>query len=483
MGAFWAAGGTNGLGPKVLSESEAGPRYPAAMNTGFSRLLGRLGLNRPELRAWVAYDWANSAMATVIITAIFPIFFLEVAADGWGDGKGEQAFSLTTTLALATVAMLAPILGPIADVRGWSKRLLGAFLVVGILSTGGMFFVGYGDARLALILFYLANVGAAGSFVFYDSLLPHVARPDEVDRVSTTGYSAGYLGGGLLLLLALIWISNPGWFGLPSGESLTPREETLPTRLAFLAVAIWWAVFSLPLFYNVPEPPPTRTSDEGPGESTLTIAVRRLKKTLGEIRQSPDALWMMIAFLLYNDGIQTILRLATILGAARDFEAKTMIRSILLVQFVGIPFAILFSKLSARVGIKRAIFTGIFSYIGIVLAAVYMNSELHFLGLAVGVGMVMGGTQALSRSLFATLIPHQKSSEFFALFGVFEKFAGIFGPLLFTLVLGLLPAGRENLAAFSVLPFFLVGALAFSKVDVKRGRARARAQELELSRA
>ena len=450
------------------------------MSTEPSRLLERFGLHRPELRAWAAYDWANSAMVTTIVTAVFPIYFHAVAAAGWESKQALQAYSLTTTLALGTVAIAAPLLGPVADVRGWRKRLLSVFLILGILSTAGMFFVGHGDASLALVLFFLANVGAAGSFVFYDALLPHLASSEEVDRVSTSAYALGYLGGGILLAVNLLWIQHPDWFGLPHGEGITPSQATLPTRLAFLSVAVWWAVFSIPLLYNVPEPPAMHKPDETPGASTFKIAVGRLKETLTELRESRDAFWMMLAFLLYNDGIQTIIRMATYLGTLKEFDKGTLITSILLVQFVGIPFALLFGKLADWIGVRRAIYIGVFSYVGITLAAIFMNTALHFFGLAIGVGMVMGGTQALSRSLFATLIPRHKSSEFFALFGVLEKFAGILGPAIFTMVVGFLPKGKESLAAFGILPFFLLGALVLSKVNIQRGRARAREQELEV---
>ncbi len=452
-------------------------RPPSIASAPKRSILERVGLHRPELRAWAAYDWANSAMVTTIVTAVFPIYYTKVAASRWDQTDAIQAFTLTTTLALLTVAVIAPVLGPMADFRGWRKRLLSAFLALGVCATAGMFFIGHGDASLALALFYLANVGAAGSFVFYDSLLPHVASADEVDRVSTSGYALGYLGGGLLLALNLAWIQRPELFGLPSGDGLTPAQATLPTRMALLSVAVWWAIFSIPLLYNVPEPPRLLEPDERAGQSTLAVALRRLRETISELRQYRDAFLMLLAFLLYNDGIQTIIRMATYLGTLKEFDQGTLIGSVLLVQFVGIPFALLFGRLAAGIGVRRAIFTGIAVYLVITAVAVFMSSALHFLGLAVGVGMVMGGTQALSRSLFATLIPKHKSSEFFSLFGVLEKFAGILGPAMFTLLVGFMPKGKETYTALGILPFFLAGAWVLSKVDIERGRQVARDAE------
>ena len=441
--------------------------------------LERLGLHRHELRAWAAYDWANSAFVTTVVTAVFPIYYESVAAGGWAKDKALQVYALTTTLALLAIALVAPILGPIADFRAWRKRFLVAFLALGVVTTACMFFVGPGDAGLALSLFFLANVGAAGSFVFYDSLLPHVARPSEVDRLSTSAYALGYLGGGSLLALQLLVIERPELVGLASGAELSGAEATLPTRLVLLSVAVWWAVFSVPLLYNVPEPPRILETDELAGQPTLKVAVQRLRETFAELRQLRDAFLMMLAFLLYNDGIQTIIRMATFLGALKDFDRTVLIGSILLVQFVGIPFAILFGRLAARIGVRRAILTGIGAYVGITVFAVFMSSALHFLALAVAVGMVMGGTQALSRSLFSTLIPKHKSSEFFSLFGVLEKFAGILGPALFTVSVGLLPEDKAAWSALGIVPFFLGGAWILTRVDIERGRRAAVQAELD----
>jgi UMF1 family MFS transporter len=442
-----------------------------------ARLYARLGIETRPARAWALYDFANSAFITTVVAALFPIYFESVAAADLSEREATALFSWSTTLALVLTALLNPLLGPVADYLAWRKRFFAAFLALGVLATAGLFTVGEGDALRAALLFGLANIGAAGSFVFYDALLPHVAPPERIDRLSTTGYSLGYLGGGLLLALNLLWIQQPGWFGLPSGEGLDADAKTLPARLAFLSVAVWWALFSLPLLRRVPEPPRTLESDERAGQGGLQVALTRLRETFAELRQHRDAGLMLLAFLLYNDGISTIFRMAAWFGAQRGFESPLLIGSILLVQALGVPCALGFAGLARRLTAKTAILIGVLSYLGITLLAFWMSTETHFLMLAVAVGLVMGGTQALSRSLFASLIPKHKSGEYFALFGVLEKFAGIFGPLLFALTAGALPDGQQRFAVLTIAPFFLLGALVLWRVDVPRGQARARALE------
>lgn len=437
--------------------------------------LERLGLGRPEQRAWAMYDWANSAVLTTIITAVFPIYYYSVAGAGLGEGVATQRYGIATTVGLLITAVLGPVLGAMADYRAARKRMLGALMGVGVAATIAMFFIHHGDWLLGALLFVLVNIGVNGSFVFYDSLLPYVAREDELDRVSTAGYALGYLGGGLLLALNLAWILKPGWFGLPAGEGLTQAQSTLPTRLALASVGVWWLVFSIPLFRRVPEPPRRLEADESPGENPVRVAFQRLGETLGELRGYRQAFLMLLAFLFYNDGIQTIIRMATIYGAELGIDRTAMIGSILLVQFVGIPFAFLFGALAGRIGAKRAVFLGIAAYVGITIVGYFMQTAMHFLLLAVLVGMVQGGTQALSRSLFASMVPHHKSAEFFGFFSVFEKFAGIFGPALFTLTLML--SGSSRNAILSVIAFFAVGAALLAKVDVGAGQRAARAAD------
>jgi len=200
-------------------------------------LLDRLGLHRKELRAWAMYDWANSAMVTTIVTAVFPIYFSAVAGADLGTAQATYRLAIATTIALVIIAVLSPILGTLADQAGIKKRLLGGFMLIGVVAVGLMFFIERGEWLYAAVLFVVANIAVNGSFVFYDSFLPHIASREEMDRVSTAGYALGYVGGGILLALNLAWIQKPEWFGLPHGPDLTPAQQTLPTRLAFLSVA------------------------------------------------------------------------------------------------------------------------------------------------------------------------------------------------------------------------------------------------------
>lgn len=421
------------------------------------------------------YDWANSAVVTTIVAAVFPIYFASVAAADLPATEATFRFSIITTIGLAIVAVTAPILGAIADFTASRKRLVALFMALGVASVTGMFLIQRGDVGLASTLFILANIGVAGSFVFYDSLLPHVARADEVDRVSTSGYALGYLGGGILLALNLAWISAPGAFGLPAGPDVTPEQATLPARLAFLSVAVWWVLFSIPFFRGVPEPPRALEADESVGANPVRVAFTRLGETFRELREFRQAGVMLLAFLIYNDGIGTIIKMATVYGTEIGIEQNLMILAILVVQFVGIPFSFFFGSIAGRIGAKPAILGGLVVYGGITVLGFYMTTGTHFLILAGLVGMVQGGTQALSRSLFASMIPRHKSGEFFGFFAVFEKFAGILGPLTFSVAIAL--TGSSRLSILSIILFFIVGAVLLLTVDVDEGRRAARLAE------
>jgi len=421
------------------------------------------------------YDWANSAMYVVIVTAIFPTFFGSVAAEGLPAVEATFRFSLATTIGLTIIAALSPILGAIADHSAAKKRLLAAFLALGATAVAAMFLVQHGQWMLAALLFIVANIGVNGSFVFYDSLLPHVAAPEEMDRISTAGYALGYLGGGLFLLLCLAIILTPATFGLPSGPGLSSAEATLPTRLTFLLTALWWVAFSIPLFRRVPEPPGRVLDAEEARLGAVRAAFRRLGHTFRAMRGYREAFLLLVAFLIYNDGVGTIIRMAAIYGEEIGIGRTTMIAAIALVQFVGVPFAYLFGALAGRIGARPAIFLGLAAYVGISALGYFMRTDRDFILLAVLVGMVQGGVQALSRSLFASMVPKHLSGEFFGFFAVFEKFAGIIGPAAFSLAIVL--TGSSRVAVLSVVGFFLVGGALLARVDVAAGQRRARAEE------
>jgi UMF1 family MFS transporter len=426
-------------------------------------LLSRVGLDRPELRAWAMYDWANSAFWTTVIVAVFPPFFSDYAADGLSANAATARFAWSTTIAVTIVAILGPVLGAIADYRAVKKRMLGFFMVFGVIATLLMATIGRGNWVYAAVVFILANIGVAASQVFYDSLLPHIARPDELDRVSTAGFAVGFLGGGVLLLVNLAWILSPGTFGLP--------DTVAAIKLSFVSVAVWWLVFSIPLFRRVPEPPRVLDPDETGTESPVRVAVERLSKAFHELRGYRQAFLLLIAFLLYNDGIQTIIRMAAIYGAEIGIDRNAQIAAFVVVQFTGIPCSFLFGSAAHRIGPKSALYVALAVYIGISILGYFMTTTWQFFALAFLVGTVQGGSQALSRSLFARMIPKHKSSEYFGFFSVFEKFAGIAGPMLFAASVTLF--GNSRAAVLSVIIFFIAGALVLTRVNVAEGEAQA----------
>jgi UMF1 family MFS transporter len=436
---------------------------PQFLRAGFERI----GLGRPELRAWAFYDWANSAMATTIVAAVFPIYYYSVAGAGLSAGVATQRYALSTTIALVTIAVLAPFLGALADAAAAKKKLLALFAFLGAGAVAAMACIDSGEWVLASVLLVVANIGAAGSLVFYDALLPHVARAGEIDRVSTAGYALGYLGGGLLLALQLAWIQNPERFGLPAATAADPRAETLPVRLAFVSVAVWWVAFTIPLLRRVPEPPAAGVAAVSFGHAAAA-AWTRLAHTATALGRHRHALMLLIAFLVYNDGLQTIVKMASIYGTEIGIGRSALISAILLVQFVGIPCTIAFGVLASRVGPKPTLYITLAFYTGIAIFAYFMRTATHFFILAVAVGLVQGGCQALSRSLFASLIPRRRSSEFFGLFAVAEKFAGILGPALFATTIHLTGSSRK--AIISVVVFFVAGAWLLRHVDVDAGR-------------
>jgi UMF1 family MFS transporter len=259
---------------------------------------------------------------------------------------------------------------------------------------------------------------------------------------------------------------------LPSGENLDPAGASLPVRLAFVSVAVWWVAFSVPLLVRVREPAPLLEADERPRQNPARIARQRLGETFRELRKYRHAFLMLVAFLVYNDGIATIIKLSAVYGNDLGLRSEALILAIFIAQLVGIPFAFVFGSLAGRIGARRSILIGLVVYVGVSVYAYFLRSEAEFLALAVVVGMVQGGTQALSRSLFASLIPRHKSSEFFGFWSVLEKFAGVAGPALFAIVHGF--TGESRQAILAIIAFFVIGALLLTRVDVEAGRAAAR---------
>ena len=430
-------------------------------------MLRSLGLQRPELRGWALYDWANSAFATSVAVVILPLYFQQVAGADLPEGRALVYWGYINSLALLLIAAASPVLGAMADFMGAKKGFLGLFMGLGVAATAGLYFVGEGDWELAAFLFVAGTIGVTASLTFADSLLPHIAREEEVDQVSAAGYALGYVGGGLLLVVHAVMISRPQLFGL--------ADAGAASRVAFLTVAVWWVVFSVPLFRRVPEPPRRIERDETAGSNPVRIGFARLGETFREIRQYRDLSIYLVAYWFFIDGIHSIQALAAIYGADIGIDNSALISAIVVSQFVGIPCTFAFGTLAARIGARHGIYVGLVGYTGITVLAMFITTAWHFFVLAAGVGMLQGGTQALARSIYARMVPKAKSSEFFSFYSVFGKAAGILGPALFALVVSITDTGRIAIASLAV--FFIVGMLLLSRVDIERGGRVAREED------
>ena len=349
-------------------------------------------LHKRAIRAWTMYDWANSAFATTIMASILPNYFgMFIATEG-----SLSLWGYTVAIGSLIAAAISPILGSIADFRASKKVFMGFFVALGVVATALLFLVDQpGEWMLASILYILGTIGFAGSLVFYDALLPHVADPDEIDQVSARGYAMGYIGGGLLLLINVIMIFVGPRF-LPNMDNT--EAVKLMMRLSLASVAVWWALFSIPIFRHVKEP--VRKIE--PGEEKLnvvTVGFQRFFKALKGISKFRDLFLFLLAFFVYANGIGTIITMAVAFGTDLGFGSTVLIGTLLLVQFVAAPFAILFGKLSKKLGIKRSITISLLVYTLIAIIGFFMTKEWHFILLGLFVATVQGGSQALSRSL------------------------------------------------------------------------------------
>ncbi len=431
-------------------------------------ILRTLGLHRRELRSWAMYDWANSAFATTIMAAVLPIYYVQVAGSTLPSNVALSYWAYTAAIALFIIVVASPVLGAMADYLGAKKKFLAAFMALGVAATFGLSFVHTGDWALASILFILGNIGFTGSIIFYSSLLPHIASDEELDSVAAGGWAVGYVGGGLLLVINAAMIIRPDWFGL--------ADEGAATRAAFVSVAVWWALFSIPLFRDVAEPPRRIDAAEAAlGLSPVRIGFRRLAGTMREIGQYRQLVIFLTAFFFYSDGIGTIIKMAAAYGSQIGLGTAALIGALLVVQFVGVPFTFAFGALAGRIGPKRGIMLALVVYSGISVFGYFVTEAWHFWTLAIAVGMVQGGAQALSRGLFASMIPRTRSSQFFSFYSVFEKMAGILGPVVFGVASQITGTGRIGILA--VIVFFIAGIVLLNRVDIDEGRRVARAED------
>ncbi len=426
---------------------------------------------------WAMYDWANSAFATTVMAGFFPIFFKSYWSAGTDVNVSTAQLGFANSLASLFVAIMAPIVGAIADKGSYKKKLLILFAYLGVLMTAALFLVGKGEWVMAVIVYAIGVIGFSGANTFYDSLLPTVANEDQIDHVSGLGFGMGYLGGGLLFAINVLMTLKPALFGLAdAGEAV---------RWSFLSVAVWWGGFTLFTIAWVKEPQPEKTEKMS---AFIVSGFKQYLTTFKKIRHLQTVFLFLGAYWFYIDGVDTIIRMAIDYGMSIGFQSTDLIIALLITQFVGFPAAIYYSKLGKKWGVRRMIFFGILVYLVVTIWGVLMKEKYEFYVLAIVIGLVQGGIQALSRSYYSRLIPKNQAGEFYGFFNMLGKFAVIIGPVLIgtvgLVVKGtLLPlastpeqmdaitqiASRWGIGAVSLL--FILGGLLFYFVDEEKGKA------------
>jgi len=429
-------------------------------------------VDKKAVRSWLMYDWANSAFVTTMVAAVLPVFYFDVAAKGLADYEAASYWSFSQSAAMVLVALMAPFLGAVADLSGRKLQFLRVFAWLGITATALFVLVGEGDWLLASVLFIAGQFGFSGGNTFYDSMLTDLVPPDKRDMVSSRGYAIGYLGGGLLLAVNLLMIMKPGWFGL--GSTLHG------TYLCFLSVAAWWFLFSLPIFRNVGPFMPKATVNLSAGKYAAA-GFGRLMRTFRNIRSFPELVKYLIAFWLFNDGINTVITMATMYGKTIGIGTNDLIAALLITQFVGFPCTLLFGRMAERIGSKQALYISLAIYAIIISLGYFMTSALHFYLLAIVVGFVQGGSQAVARSIFSRLVPKRQSAEFFGFLSVSSKLSSSFGPFVFGLASTLFKSSRMGILA--LLVFIIGGMVMLMFVNLEKGGREAEAADRELATA
>ena len=429
---------------------------------------------------WALYDWANSAFATTVMAGFFPIFFKQYWSYGADVNVSTAQLGLGNSIGSLFVALMAPVLGAIADKGSTRKKFLILFAYLGVLASVSFFLIGKGQWALAVFVYVMGLIGFSGANVFYDSLLPSVAGEDRIDFVSSLGYSMGYLGGGVLFLINVLMTLMPHKFGLP--------DATAAVRIAFVSVGIWWGLFTIFTIVWVKEDKTQR--DGAAGESAVVAGFRQLAGTFKKVRHLKMVGLFLLAYWFYIDGVDTIIRMAVDYGLSLGFSSNDLIVALLIVQFVGFPAAIIYGKLGEKWGVRKAIYLAIVVYMGITIWGTMMTHKTEFYVLAIVIGLVQGGIQALSRSYYARLIPADKPAEYYGFFNMLGKFAAIIGPALMGVV-GLtarkmlmpenptaeqiIEVGRQasRYSISSVLILFVLGGILFYFVDEEKGRQEA----------
>jgi len=413
--------------------------------------------NKRAVWSWAFYDWANSAYSTTVMAGFFPLFFKEYWADPHNPSQSTFYLGMANSIASMVVAALAPLLGSVADQGSAKKKFLTFFAFLGVIMTGGLWMVAQGNWQMAVLFYVIATIGFSSGIVFYDALLPGLASEERVDAVSSLGFGIGYLGGGLLFLVNVFMYLKPELFGIPDGATAI--------KLSFLSVAVWWAVFTIPLILFVPEPKNYENIDFN---NAIRMGWVQLVQTFKEIRNMKVVGTFLLAYWFYIDGVDTIIRMAVDYGMSLNFPGESLIIALLIVQFVAFPAALIYGWLASKIGAKTGIMVGITAYSFITLLGYFMTEAWHFYVLAILIGLFMGGIQALSRSLYTRIIPPDKSAEFFGFYNMLGKFAAIIGPALMGTIA--LVTGSARLSILSILLLFILGGFFLNKVDIKEGK-------------
>ena len=422
--------------------------------------------DRPIL-AWALYDWANSAFATTVMAAFFPVFY-SVLSDELSTEESQFWFNITLSGSSIVLALAAPVLGAIADRGGNRKRFLATFAMLGVTMSMALAWVQDGMWMTGLVIYALGQMGFAGANIFYDSMLVDISDEDDFDLVSGFGYAMGYIGGGLLFLLNVLMVTNPAWFGL--------ADTAQALSWAFISVGVWWAVFTLPLLLWVREMP---TVDRAGGLTAIREGMQQLRETFSHIRRLRVVFLFLAAYWLYIDGVGSVIKMAVFFAdRVLELPRDALISALLVTQFVSFPAALFFGWLGRRIGPRNGILIGLVVYMAAVFYAWgWLTTGAGFYLLAIAIGLVQGGVQSLSRSLYARIIPADSSAEFFGFYNMVGKFAAILGPLLMALV-PIVVAGADARDAILVLILlFLVGGAILTRVNVEAGMRQADAME------
>ncbi|WP_224753204.1 MFS transporter [Paenibacillus terricola] len=420
--------------------------------------------DKKAVRGWLMYDWANSAFVTTMIAAVMPVYYDKVAGKGLGDNVTTVYWANTQSIAALIVAILSPILGAIADFTGSKVKFVSFFAILGSIACLLSALVGEGDWLLASVLVIIGTIGFAAGNTFYDALLVDVAAPQERDKVSAQGYAWGYLGGGVLLGINVAMIQAWDTFGFSSSESAT--------RTVFVTVGVWWLLFAIPIVRNVKERKPEVGTSAG---QAIKQAFTRLAQTFRRIKHYPELLKYMIAFWFFNDGINTVIVMATAYGSSIGIEMTDLIAALLITQIVGFPSTLLFGRYAAKLGAKKLLYFSLAVYIFIVTLGFFMENATHFYILATMVGLVQGGSQAIARSIYADLVPQVRAAEFFGFLTISSKFSSVAGPFVFALVAGNTDSSRIGI--LSLIAFFIIGIVLLRYVNLNKGKQEALAEE------